>query len=103
MGVAVTRNATVRRRYFRCLAAAAAVLTGCCVLLAGSQAAQGASASTARAWGVAERIPHLNAIAAALGSKGDGAGANGGVDFSAVSWSLMLEVGAGPCPGAGPR
>jgi hypothetical protein len=83
----VTRNATVRRRSFRCLAAAAAVLTGCCVLLAGILAAQGASAaaSPARAWGVAERIPHLDAIAAALGSKGADGNANGGVDFSAVS------------------
>jgi hypothetical protein len=83
----VTRNATVRRRHFRRLAAAAAVLTGCCVLLAGILAAQGASASaaTARAWGVAERIPHLDAIAAALGSQGIDGNANGGVDFSAVS------------------
>lgn len=86
MGVAVTRNAIVRRPYFQRLAAAA-VLAGCCVLLGGLLAAPGASASgvTARAWGVAERIPHLDAIAAALGSQGSDSGRHGGVDFSAVS------------------
>src|ERR1700761_1781773 len=86
MGVAVTRNGSVRRRHSRRLAGAAAVLAGCCVLLTSLLAASGASASvsTARAWCVAERIPHLDAIAAALGSKGADGNANGGVDFRAV-------------------
>jgi len=73
----------------------ALLAAGCCALLAASlitpaasasaSAAAAASAGTARAWGIAERIPKLDAVAAALGSAGDAGNPHGGVDLNAVS------------------